>query len=101
MNSLASSPQIALAALAVGWPLALGLGVVIWSKVRAAAHAGKVRDLDARLRGLYRTVELREPPERLAMVVDSLEEQEALRANVAAADPQTRIGRRRNRQPLP
>ena len=68
----------------VGWPLLAGLAVVVWSKRRAAAAARQAADLDARLKGLYRAVELREPPERLALVIDTLDEQAEVEAAVAA-----------------
>jgi len=96
--ALAVSPvQLAVVAAAVGWPLVAGLAVVTWSKARAAAQAAKAADLDARLRGLYRTVELRGTPPGLAVVVDALEEHEAMQADLAAARP----ARRRRKRTLP
>lgn len=94
--ALAVSPvQIAVVAAAVGWPLMAGLAVVAWSKARAAAQAAKTADLDARLKGLYRTVELRGTPPRLAVVVDALEEHAAMQATLAAAPPPAARRRRR------
>ena len=92
--SLSVSPiQIAVLAAAVGWPLMAGLAVVMWTKSRAAAQAQKAVDLDARLRGLYRTVELRETPPGLAVVIDALEEHEAMQAGLAAQAPVRRRSR--------
>ena len=78
MGSFASPLQIAAFAAAVGWPLAAGLGVVLWSKARAARRAKAEAQLDSELKGLFRQVERRGVPERLALVVDALEEQDAL-----------------------
>jgi len=98
MGLFGSPEEMALVAAAVGWPLLAGLAVVAWSKRRAALAARREGDLDARLKGLYRTVESREPPERLALVIDTLAEQaevEALAAREAAA---RQPGRRRARR---
>jgi hypothetical protein len=73
MSWFISPIQAVVVAAAVGWPL------VAWSKTRAAARAGKGAEVDARLKGLYRTIELRGPPPFLATVIDNLEEQEAPR----------------------
>jgi hypothetical protein len=91
MGWFASPGQAVLAAVVVGWPLLAGFAVVVWSKRRAAAAARQSADLDARLKGLYRTMELREPPERLSLVIDTLEEQAQVEAAVAAR--QTTRGR--------
>jgi len=92
--SLSVSPvQIAMVAAAVGWPLIAGLAVVMWSKARARARAAKAADLDARLSGLYRTVELRGTPPALAVVIDALEEHEAMQANAPAPPPARRRSR--------
>jgi len=74
-----SSPDIALAATAVAWPLVAGLGVVFWSKARSARRARQRAAVDAEVKSLYRQVEGRPVPERLALVVEALEEAEALR----------------------
>jgi hypothetical protein len=88
---LAVSPlRIAVAAAAVGWPLVAGLAVVLWSKARAAAQSAKAADLDARLKGLYRTVELRETPPALAVVIDALDEHQAIQASLSAKAPSAR-----------
>ena len=85
MSLVISPVQIAVVAAAVGWPLIAGLAVVAWSKARAATQAAKAADLDVRLRGLYRTVELRGAPPALAVVIDALDEHEAMQASLAAA----------------
>lgn len=78
MSNLPTSMQIATVATAVIWPLGAGLAVVMWSKARAAAHARKVAAMEAQLRGMFREIEERAIPPRLAMVVEALEEGEAL-----------------------
>ena len=79
MSTLATSLQIAAVAAAVGWPFAAGLGVVLWSKARAAERRRKMATLEGDLRHLYRDVEDRPIPDRLALVVEALEEAEALK----------------------
>ena len=82
---LAVSPlRIAVIAAAVAWPLAAGLAVVMWSRGRAARHAVRAADLDARLRGFFRTVELRAAPPALASVIDTLEADAAIGPPLAA-----------------
>lgn len=76
--NLASPLEIAGLVAAVAWPFALGLAVVLWSKSRAAARRRRLAALDAELRGLFRTVEGRRVPERLALVVEALEEAQAM-----------------------
>jgi hypothetical protein len=78
VSSLSSSLQIATVASAVAWPLAAGLAVVMWSKARAAAHARKVAAMEAKLRGMFHDIEAKPIPAQLAMVVEALEEGEAL-----------------------
>lgn len=90
MSSFASPLQIAAVAAAVAWPFAAGLGVVLWSKARAAARARRDAALEGDLQGMFRQVEARGVPARLALVVDALEEHDALsaaadRAKAAAA----------------
>ncbi|MGA0607291.1 hypothetical protein ACO2Q0_14970 [Phenylobacterium sp. VNQ135] len=78
MATLAPSLQIAAVVAAVGWPLAAGLGVVLWSKARAAGRQRRMAALEGDLRGLYRGMEVQPVPDRLALVVDALEEAQAL-----------------------
>lgn len=85
MTSLAPSLQIAAVAAAVGWPFAAGLGVVLWSKARAAERQRRMAALEGDLRNLYRDVEGRPLPDRLALVVEALEEAEALKPAAPAA----------------
>lgn len=90
MSSFAPPLQIAAVVAAVAWPFAAGLGVVLWSKARAAAKARRAATLDGDLQGMFRQVEGRGVPARLALVVDALEEHDALtaaaeRAKAAAA----------------
>ncbi|MDB5447016.1 MAG: hypothetical protein JWQ97_2333 [Phenylobacterium sp.] len=54
MGNLASPLQVASVLV---WPLLAGLGVVFWSRARAAAHARRVAAMDGQLKGLYRTVQ--------------------------------------------
>jgi hypothetical protein len=86
MNLFASPVQTAAVIGVIGWPLAAGLAVVVWSKTRAAAQARKLAALDGRLRGMFRTVENRGAPAHLARVMDVLEEAERL-APVARPTP--------------
>ncbi|WP_374470883.1 hypothetical protein [Phenylobacterium sp.] len=90
MSSITSPLQIATVAAAVAWPFAAGLGVVLWSKMRAAGQARRQAAVDAELKGLFRQVEGRGVPPRLALVVDALEEHDAL----AAAAERAKAGSR-------
>lgn len=76
--------QTASVASALIWPLAAGIAVVVWSKVRAAAHARRTVAVDGQVQDLYRSVEARPVPTELSMVVDALAEGEELAANAAA-----------------
>ena len=78
MGNLASPLQIATVASALAWPLIAGVGVVFWSKARAAAHARRVLAMEGRLQGMYRTLESKPVPPHLALVVEALEEGEAM-----------------------
>jgi hypothetical protein len=82
MLGAASPLQIALVLAAVSWPFAAGLGVVLWSKARAARRARREAAVEGELKGLFRVVEGKAVPERLALVVDALEEAEAMRTAV-------------------
>lgn len=87
---VAPSPtHLALVVAAVTWPLAAGLGVVLWSKLRAGARARKLAAIEADLRSLYRNVENRGAPAHLTMVVEALEEGEALAGAGARAETPT------------
>jgi hypothetical protein len=77
--------QIATVGSALLWPLAAGVAVVIWSKARAAARARRVAAVDGQLRSLFRSVEAKPVPQKLAMVVEALEEGEALAPPTPAA----------------
>lgn len=93
MGNLASPLQVASVLV---WPLLAGLGVVFWSRARAAAHARRVAAMDGQLKGLYRTLQAKPLPARLAMVVEALEEGEELApvapGKRAARKPVTRAG---------
>jgi hypothetical protein len=78
MFEAATPLQIAALLAAVGWPFAAGLGLVLWSKTRAAERARREAAVEGELKGLYRTVAGRPVPERLALVVEALEEAEAM-----------------------
>lgn len=84
MSDLASPLQVATVVNALLWPLAAGAAVVVWSKIRSAAHARRVAALENQLRGAYRTVESEPLPAQLSMVVDALEEGRELTADPAA-----------------
>jgi hypothetical protein len=91
MSNLAPSLQIAAVAAAVGWPFAAGLGVVLWSKARAAERRRRMAALEGDLRHLYRDVEDRPIPDRLALVVEALEEAEALKPAAKGAPAKSPI----------
>jgi hypothetical protein len=77
MNSLASPLEAVAVVAAVGWPFAVALGFVTWSRARAARRTGEgLRDEHG---GHYRMVDGRAVPERLALVLEALEEAQARR----------------------
>jgi hypothetical protein len=78
MVDLASHLQVATLANALVWPLAAGVAVVLWARARAAAHARRVAAMEAQLGDLYQTLETQPVPSNLAMVVEALDEGEAL-----------------------
>ena len=84
---IAGSPmEMAAIVAALGWPLLAGLALVVWTKLRAGAQQRQQAALDAELKGMFRSIETRPAPERLTMVVDALEEGEAMKPST---DPQT------------
>lgn len=84
MGALASPLQLASVGSALIWPLALGVAVVLWSKARAARHARRLAAMETELKSLYRSVEIKPVPQRLAMVVEALQEGEELAPGAAA-----------------
>ena len=78
MAASTSFMQVATLANALGWPLAAGVAVVAWSRIRAAAHARRVADTERRLRDHYRRLEDRPVPPRLMQTVEALQEGEEL-----------------------
>ncbi|MCR5878726.1 hypothetical protein [Phenylobacterium sp. J367] len=92
MSSFASPLQIAAVAAAVAWPLAAGLGVVAWSKARAAREAKRRARLDGQLRGMFTQLEGRGMSPRLALVVEALEEHDDLTAAADRAKAAARTG---------
>jgi len=84
MTSIASPLQLTTIAAIAAWPLALGLALVIWTKMRAAAHARRVAAVEAQMRGVFRAMELQPVPDRFALVVDALEEGDAIAAAAAS-----------------
>ena len=91
MIEVSSPLQIAALAAAVGWPLIAGLGVVLWSKARAAERARKLAAAEGEMRGLYRKMEAEPVPERLLLVVEALEEAEAMQGKTRT---KTKAGRK-------
>lgn len=73
-----ASLHIATIGGALLWPLAAGVAIVAWSKVRAGAHARRLAAMELQLQGFYRTLESKPIPPNLAMVVDALQEGEEL-----------------------
>lgn len=84
MTSFASPLEIAAAAAAVGWPLAAGLGVVLWSRRRASRRQQRLAAVDAELQTMFRSIEATPAPDRLTLVVEALDEAEAMNGVVAA-----------------
>lgn len=78
MNASTSFVQVATVANALIWPLAAGVAVVVWSRIRAAAHARRAAAAEQRLRDRYRSLEAQPVPPRLMQTVDALEEGEEL-----------------------
>jgi len=76
MNSLASPMEAVAVIAAVGWPFAVALGFMTWSRARAAR---RLLDDDSERRASYRVVDGRLVPERLASVIDALEEAQTRR----------------------
>ena len=84
MSNFADPVQIAATSAAVVWPLAAGATLVLWTKVRAAERRRKLALIEGGLQGMFRKVEGQGVPDRLELVVDALEEQDAM-ARIAAA----------------
>jgi hypothetical protein len=63
-----------------------GLAAIIRLKARAVVRARRLAATETRLKGLYRTLESLPPPDRLAMVLEALDEGEELSPAVRAAD---------------
>jgi hypothetical protein len=82
MGNLAPPLEFTSIVGAVFWPLAAGVAIVAWSRKRAMDRAKRLAQLDGEVRSLYRTVEARPVPQHLTMVVEALEEGEALAAGV-------------------
>ena len=74
MTSLADPLHIAAVFAAVLWPLALGVSLVLWSKLRAAERRRRLNAIEGGLQGLFGAVAAQPVPERLELVVDTLAE---------------------------
>lgn len=87
MNSFAEPVQIAALSAAVLWPLAAGATLVLWTKARAAERRRRLAVIDGGLQGLFHTMARQPVPDRLEMVVETLEDREILtpKAGEAAA----------------
>ena len=86
MDSLNSPLEIAALGAALAWPFAAGLGVVLWTRTRAAERQRRQAKLDAELGSMFRSLEQRPTPERLTLVIDALEEAEAMKPLAGASD---------------
>jgi hypothetical protein len=78
MTSFAAPLQIAAATSAIVWPLAAGVSLVLWTKARAAERRRRLAMIEGGLKGMFRTVQGQPVPDRLELVVDALEEHEAM-----------------------
>jgi len=85
MSSIAYPLQIAATSAAIVWPLAAGATLVLWTKARAAERQRKLALIEGGLQGLFRNVERQGVTDRLELVVDALEEHEAMTRIAAAA----------------
>lgn len=85
MSSFADPLQIAATSAAILWPLAAGAAFVLWTRARAAERRRKLALVDGGLQGMFRTVEAQPVPDRLQLVVDALQEGEALAPKPANA----------------
>jgi hypothetical protein len=90
MTSFAAPPQFAAATSAIVWPLAAGVTLVLWTKARAAERRRRLALIEGGLQGMFRTVQGQPVPERLELVVDALEEHEAMTKFAAASAPSRR-----------
>jgi hypothetical protein len=79
MSSFADPFQVLAISAAILWPLAAGVSLVLWTKARAAEHRRRLALVEGGLQGMFRTVEAQGVPDRLQLVVEALEEGEALR----------------------
>lgn len=75
MTSLADPLHLTAVFAAVLWPLALGVSLVLWTKLRAADRRRRLSAIDGGLQGLFEVVAAQPLPERLELVVDTLAEQ--------------------------
>ena len=75
----AFTTQTAVIAMALFWPLAAGLTLVLWAKSRAARRQRRITALEGELKGMFEAVEAQGVPSRMSFVVEALEEGEALR----------------------
>lgn len=94
MNSLASPPDAApldavAVIAAVGWPFAVALVALSWSRLRGR----RTPEAQGERRASFRTIDGRAVPERLASVIEALEEAQARRA------PPRRRGEKRDETP--
>jgi hypothetical protein len=90
MTSFAAPLQFAAATSAIVWPLAAGVTLVLWTKARAAERRRRLALIEGGLQGMFRTVQGQPVPERLELVVDALEEHEAMTKFAAASAPSRR-----------
>jgi hypothetical protein len=94
MSAVLHLPETVAVAAAVFWPLAAGVAVVLWSRIRAAERRRRLALMDERVRGQFRSVESQPVPERFDLVVDALEE-----SALDARPPAPATVRRRGRKP--
>jgi hypothetical protein len=85
MSSFAAPLQFVAASTALVWPLAAGASLVLWTKARAAERRRRLALIDGGLKGMFRTVEGQPLPDHLELVVEALEEGEALRPKTSPA----------------
>lgn len=73
--------------LAVLWPLAAGLTLVLFTKWRAAKRARALAAVEARLKAGYAAIETSPIPPRLSFVIEVLEEAAVADERPARAAP--------------
>ena len=87
MSNFTSPLEILIFVLALGWPFAAGLGVLLWSNTRAPERKRGRRGAEASPVGPARSGTPRADQERLAQMIEALDEAEALNSDAEPPPP--------------